>query len=222
MSSSAPSETARPACRATERAGPARRWGPPVIVVLVATMAAGCQPADYVYGFNVTGDTFVLYNENVGIHPHQDVLLDPNNPFREYGVGEETKWEILAAGGNVATFYAWSTTLVSQATGENQFYTGTALQGIYEIAEAPEEDLPTIRNMAIRAYQTVLDEFPESVTYDASGERPTRLATYAYNRILDLGGRVQGDWVLVETAGGGTEAVRSSSVDPGREDGEGS
>lgn len=187
------------------------------VVTLLVVGALGCEkPSEYQYGFNVTGELFTLYNENVGIHPNLDIMLDPNNPFAEYGVSNETKWDILADGGNVATFYAWGTLLTYEATGENQFYVGTALQGIYEIGEVRERDLPVVREMAIRAYQNVLDYFPESVTFDESGERPSRLATFAFNRIIDMGGRVEGDWVLVETPSGGTQAVRSSPVDPGR------
>lgn len=188
-----------------------RRWA------LVALLAGcGVEPSEYVFGFNVTGQRFVLFSETVGIHPSQDVQLDPNNPFKDYGVGSETKWEILADGGNVATFYAWATLLASQPTGEHQFYTGIALRGIYRAQEAPDEDLETIRAMAIAAFQSVLDNFPESVTFEASGKRSFRLATFAFNQIIELGGQVQGDWVLVQLPSGGTEAVRSAAVDPPR------
>jgi len=188
-------------------------------LLLVATVSlASCEiaPSEYVFGFNVTGKRFALYSETIGIHPSQDALLDPNNPFKDYGVGSETKWEILADGGNVATFYAWSTLLAKQPSGEHQFYTGIALTGIYLAAEAPDEDLETVRAMAIAAFQSVLDNFPESVTFEASGKRSSRLATFAFNRIIDLGGQVRGDWVLVALPNGGTEAVRSASIDPPR------
>lgn len=193
--------------------GPAR-----ALVLVVATLSASCEiaPSEYVFGFNVTGERFTLYSDAVGVHPNQDVLLDPNNPFKDYGVGSDTKWEILADGGNVATFYAWATLLASQPTGEHQFYTGIALRGIYLTEEAPEEDLETIRTMAIAAFQSVLDNFPESVTFEASGKRSFRLATFAFNQIIELGGQVQGDWVLVQLPNGGTEAVRSASIDPPR------
>lgn len=185
--------------------------------------AACLEPSSYQYGFNVTGREFVLFSDQVGIHPSLDVLRDPNNYFREYGVSNDMKWEILASGGNVAAFYAFATLLAREPTGENQFYVGTTLQSLYELGEADEGDLPAIRALALRAYQNVLDAFPESVTYDASGTRPSRLATFAFQRILDLGGRVQGDWVLVETASGAREAVRSAPTDPARsEEGAGS
>ena len=186
--------------------------------MLAAVLLLGCEiePSEYQYGFNVTGQRFQLYNDKVGIHPNQDVLLDPNNPFMDYGVGSETKWDILATGGNVATFYAWATLLANQPNGEHQFFTGIGLRGIYETQEVSGEDLATVREMAIAAFQSVLDNFPESVTFDASGERPTRLATFAFNEIIALGGQVRGDWVLVQLPSGGTEAVRSAAIDPPR------
>jgi hypothetical protein len=191
-------------------------------LVVAAVAVMGCQPItapEYVYGENITGQLFTIDSEDAGIHPNLDVLLDDNNPFKEYGIGGESRWDILAEGGNVATFYAWATWLTQQPEGEAQFYTGTALQAIYELEEVTDDkSLPTVRKMAIRAYQSVLDNFPESVTFDASGERSSRLATFAFNRIIDMGGQVQGDWVLVETPAGGTEAVRSNNVDPPRPD----
>jgi hypothetical protein len=193
-------------------------WGARGLLLAAVALNTGCEiaPSEYVFGFNVTGQRFELYSEEIGVHPSQDALLDPNNPFKDYGVGSETKWEILADGGNVATFYAWATLLASQPTGEHQFYTGIALRGIYLTEEAPEEDLETIRTMAIAAFQSVLDNFPESVTFEASGKRSFRLATFAFNQIIELGGQVQGDWVLVQLPNGGTEAVRSASIDPPR------
>lgn len=187
-------------------------------VALMALLVAGCEipPPEYQYGFNITGMTLELYSDDVGIHPNLDVLVDPNNPFAEYGVGSETKWDILAQGGNVAAFYAWATVLANEPTGENQFYTAIKLRDIYTVGEAPQEDLPRVKAMAIRGFQGVLDYFPESVTYDATGTISARLATFAYNEIIGLGGRVQGDWVLVQTPSGGTEAVRSAAYDPPR------
>lgn len=194
------------------------RWLTRACCLAVSVALASCEiaPSEYVFGFNVTGQRFTLYSEGIGVHPNQEVLLDPNNPFKDYGVGSETKWEILSDGGNVATFYAWATLLASQPTGEHQFYTGIALRGIYLTEEAPEEDLETIRGLAIAAFQSVLDNFPESVTFEASGKRSFRLATFAFNQIIELGGQVQGDWVLVQLPNGGTEAVRSASIDPPR------
>jgi hypothetical protein len=185
---------------------------------VLTLLLAGCEipPPEYQFGFNLTGLTLELYSDDVGVHPHLDVLVDPNNPFAEYGVGAETKWDILAQGGNVGGFYAWATVLANEPTGEAQFYTAIKLRDIYTVGEVSQEDLPRVRNLALRGFQAVLDAFPESVTYDATGTISARLATFAYNEITALGGRVQGDWVLVQTPSGGTEAVRSAPQDPPR------
>ena len=188
------------------------------ICVAVALAVAGCdvEPSEYQFGFNVTGAEFELYSEDVGVHPSQDVLLDPNNPFRDYGVGAETKWDILSSGGGVASFYAWATLLATQPNGEHQYYTAVSLKTIYQTWTASEDELPLVRELAIRGFQAVLDDFPESVTFDPTGTIPSRLATFAFNEILGLGGRVLGDWILVQLPNGGTEAVRSASIDPPR------
>ncbi len=191
-------------------------------ILSAAVILAGCEiePASYQYGFNITGLRFKLYSDEVGVHPNQDVLLDSNNPFVDYGVGSETKWDILASAGNAATFYAWATLLAQQPTGEHQFYTAIALRGIAESGEVSTEDTTRVRKLAIRGFQSVLDNFPESVTFDASGEQSFRLATFAFNEIIALGGKVEGDWILVATPNGGTAAVRSAAIDPSRASGE--
>jgi|GEM_PF-741112 len=184
----------------------------------LAVLLVGCEidPPEYQFGFNITGIDFVLYNENVGIHPNQDVLLDDNNPFKDTGVGADTKFEILSSGGNAGAFYAWATLLANQPNGEHQFYTAIKLRDLSESGELDDATSSIVREMAIRGFQAMLDNFPEAVTFDASGTISTRLATFAFNEIIGLGGSVQGDWELVSTPAGGTTAVRSSAVDPGR------
>lgn len=190
------------------------------LVMAIGALGAltGCEidPPEYQFGFNITGINFVLYTENVGIHPNQDVLLDDNNPFKDTGVGTDTKFEILSSGGNAGAFYAWATLLANQPNGEHQFYTAIKLRDLSESGELDAETSSKVREMAIRGFQAMLDNFPEAVTFDASGTISTRLATFAFNEIIGLGGSVQGDWELVSTPAGGTTAVRSSAVDPGR------
>ena len=65
-----------------------------------------------------------------------------------------------------------------------------------------------VKTMAIRAYQSVLDNFPDSVSFDATGTVSFRLATPAYKAIVARGGKVEGDWVLVTTPDGRDEAVQ--------------
>ena len=86
---------------------------------LLVGSLTGCdiEPPEYQYGFNITGMEFELYNENVGIHPNLDVLLDPNNPFATYGIDPNgtAKFDILTSGGNAGGFYAWATVLANAA-----------------------------------------------------------------------------------------------------------
>ena len=97
-----------------------------------------------------------------------------------------------------------------------QYFDEIKLRDLSESGELDVLEQPRARRMAIRGFQAVLDYFPESVTYDPTGTIPYRLATFAFNEIIGMGGSVKGDWVLVQTASGGTAAVRSAAIDPAR------
>ena len=182
-------------------------------LVAVVALALSCGDApEYRFGENITGIQFELFNPTEGIHPSTVTLLNPNNPFREYRISDDTKFDILTDGGNAGAFYAWATLLASIPIGENQFYTAVKLRDIYEANEVPKEDRETVREMAVAGFQAVLDCFPESVTYDASGTIPYRLATLAYQQIIDLDGVPQGDWLLITDSRGNPTAVRSTGL----------
>ncbi|MEO1232531.1 MAG: hypothetical protein AAFZ18_26905 [Myxococcota bacterium] len=180
------------------------------VALLAAGSACTIEPAEFRFGNQVTGIEFQLFSPDMGIFPNQDVLADPNNPFAYTGVGAETKWELLALGGNAGAFYAWATLLATQPNGEHQFYTALLLDQIFQTQEVPEEQLSVVRSMAIRGYQSVLDHFPDSVTFDARGTVANRLATPAYQGIVGLGAAPAGDWVLVDSPSG-PQAVRGSN-----------
>lgn len=180
-------------------------------LVLVA-VACGDSP-QYEFGFNTTGIRFELFDPTEGIHPSKVTLSNPRNPFREFGVSDDTKFAILDNGGNAGAFYAWATVLASIPIGENQFYTASKLRDIFEANEVPEEDREKVRQMAIDAFQAVLDCFPESVRFDPTGTFNVRFATDAYKEILALGGVPQGDWTLVTDSRGDDAAVRSTGID---------
>jgi hypothetical protein len=46
------------------------------------------------------------------------------------------------------------------------------------------------------------------VTYNNTGDIAYDLATPSYRAIIDLGGKVSGGWILVQTAEGNTRAVK--------------
>lgn len=177
---------------------------------LALGLAAACacaEPAEHLYGERIADLQFELCDPTMGVHPSQTVLDCPANPFTA-GVGAETKWRIQTAGGPVAAFYAWATLLALQPTGEHQYYAAAALKGIYLAAEADQGELETVRRMAVAGFQAVLDDFPDSVSYDTTGTVPFRLATPAYRAIVELGERPKGGWVLVPTSDAGEQAVR--------------
>lgn len=175
----------------------------------------GCvEGPPYYYAEKIVDRSFTPLNEHVGIYPDISVLNDPQNPFKGHAIGTQTRWQIEADGDPVAGFYCWATLLASIPTGEHQFYTALNLKAIFELERTSEEDLEKVRSLAIRAFQTVLDEFPQSVTYDRTGKIPYGLATLAYRSILDLEGVPQGGWTLVSTPEGGEVAIKPLDVPP--------
>lgn len=186
----------------------------PRFAVLLALAAVGCDvesaPA-WRFGVNITGLRFEVYDDSEGIHPSDVVLENPRNPFRDTLIGEETKWEVSNAGGNAGAFYAWATLLARNPTGECQYFAAVKLADALAAGEPPAEQRETVHSMAIAAFQSVLDNFPESVTYDWTGTIPFRLATPSYLAIVELGGRPTGGWVLVATPDGSQEAVQGGN-----------
>ncbi len=184
----------------------------PAVALLTGLYLTGCapEPATYVYGVDLADVSFDLYDTDMGVYPSTSVLDDPSNVFAE-GVSTEMKWEILDAGYWPATFYAWATVLTGEPIGEAQFYTASAAAQIYERRECDPQHLYYVRQIAIDGYQTVLDEFPDSATYDATGTIAYPLAPLAYAGIEALGGTPEG-WTLV-TGDDGSVAILPTDVE---------
>ena len=150
----------------------------PVMVVFAALLTGGCEsPADSEGTlFNeilLPTDTLLnLACADVGIGAETCVLEDPENPYALIPTFEfdnnnpdgPSKFE-LAQGippgptGAKARFYLWATALARFPSGENQWYTAQAL---HELFDANSDEL--IRNQALRAYRSVLDNFFGSFT----------------------------------------------------------
>ncbi len=190
-----------------------RRW------LLVGLLAACGQPASYRFGENVSGLRFAPVSPKEGVFPSQAVLTDPANPFRgdvgnlktqpDGGVG--TKWALLSSVGGVPAFYAFATALTGEPTGENQFYTAQALgeialTGAYADSTTKEKVIA----MAVAGYQSMFDNFPNAVTYDATGKTAFPLALPAYTNAVALGGTIVG-WSLVTAPDGTTSVVRNAA-----------
>jgi len=172
------------------------------------------EPGSYEYGFELTTMTIEITDVTMGVHPSRTVLQDANNPFRA-GLGADTKWVIETHddaipdyAGSVPRFYAWATMTAYEPTGENQFYTALALSDMWTFEEAEGADLVFVRQMAIDGYQSLLDNFPDSVSYLADGVSFFPLAPLAYYGIKDLGGEPEGGWVEVTHEDGTTTIIR--------------
>jgi len=187
-----------------------------LLALLLSAAACGSDDSDFLFGENISGLKFEFFREDEGIHPSKVVLENPRNPFRHRVISDEMKFAILDNGGNAGAFYAWATLLARVPTGEHQYYTATKLRDIYDAREVEGEDREKVRQMAIAGFQTVLDEFPDSVTFDATATQAFRLATPSLLGILDLNGDVEGDWVLVPDENGNPVAVKGAGVDARR------
>ncbi|MDJ0910014.1 MAG: hypothetical protein QNI99_12530 [Woeseiaceae bacterium] len=158
-----------------------------LLIGLFALGAAGCSgPSD---GDGTVANAIVLPTDVVldlacadaGINDEQCVLLDPENPYVNIKVSEfdvnnpnaVTKFDLNALippgpEGAKARFYLWATALARSPSGENQWYTARAL---HELWDANGDEL--IRDQAIRAYRSVLDNFFGSVTFFTFGGATT-------------------------------------------------
>ncbi len=165
------------------KAQPALFRGVSILLMgLAAMMAAGCD------GERDSGDgqlfnTIVLPTDvvlnlacaDVGIGSETCVLGDPENPYASTGITEFTvddpgnKFDLfnaIPAGptGAKARFYFWATALARRQSGENQFYTALALHELFDANSNVISKDELIREQALKAYNSVLDNFFSSVT----------------------------------------------------------
>jgi hypothetical protein len=151
----------------------------PLFVVLAGLLAGGCESpkdADGVEFNQIILPTDTLLNlacAEAGIGFEKCVLEDPENPFvlvatPEFNVNNpdgQTKFDLANSippgpTGAKARFYLWATALARFPSGENQWYTARAL---HELFDANSDEL--IREQALKAYRSVLDNFFGSVTF---------------------------------------------------------
>jgi hypothetical protein len=149
------------------------------LLALAVLAASGCDgrsnsDGEVINQILLPTDTLLnLSCADVGIAAERCVLVDPENPFVfvatfEFDVNNPdapTKFDLannIPAGptGAKARFYLWATALARRPSGENQWYTARALHELYHYNFDP-----LIREQALRAYRSVLDNFFGSVTF---------------------------------------------------------
>lgn len=153
--------------------------------------ACADAPAEWYYGEDLSQLALVPVDWDEGVYPDTSVLDDPANPF-VHGMDGDVKWEMVSAD-CIPGFYAFATALAQQPTGENQFYTAKCLQTVYDAGRLAPDDTYWGWSAAVRGYQAVLDNFPEDVTYDATGTIASPVAPLAWDAILTMGATPEGE-----------------------------
>ena len=175
--------------------------------MLALLLACTDEAATWNVGQDLSDLAVVLASADEGVYPSTSVLDSPYNPFDARVLA--AKWDILASD-CAPGFYAFATALAFEPTGEHQYYTAWCMQTLVQTARLRAEDDYLGWRIAVDGYQTVLDAFPDSVTYDATGTYAWPLAPLAYEGIVSLGATPVG-WVEVVTADGTTAVVREGS-----------
>ena len=154
------------------------------------------EPARYFYGVDLDALELNVSAKNMGIYPDDSVMFDSNNPFAQYPISEDLRWDITNHPNPVAGFYIWSTYLAIIPIGENQFYVADKLQQIVDQSRAEPDELPFLDDLAGRAYTSVLTNFPDAVTYDATGTVATPLSTWTCQALMDRGDPLPPGWIM--------------------------
>lgn len=160
-----------------------------LLLMFVGTGCGEVEPATYFYGYDLNElKTYSPQDDTEGVYPSSAVLSNPQNPFSQIQPNATTKWDLESSSSLTVAFYGWSSILVYEPTGEHQYYAANKLKGIYQKEECAPEDLETVREMAIKAYESVLTNFPTSISYLADGETSFPLAPLAEQALNELEG----------------------------------
>ena len=154
-----------------------------LVIGLGALLTSGCEEMDSSDGTVINAillPTDVVLNlacEDVGIADETCVLGDPENPFVNTPIIEfdpndpdaDNKFDLFNSippgpTGAKARFYFWATALARRQSGENQFYTALALHELFDANSNLVSTDELIREQALKAYRSVLDNFFGSVT----------------------------------------------------------
>ena len=160
---------------------------PWLLLAVLVLMMTGCgkDSGDGVVRNTValpTDDTipFNLYCVDIGLYLNQCILDDPDNPYAFTPISEEGKFELDAdAPSATARFYLWGTALARGigAPGENQFYVALNLHYMWGSSNSE-----LTRLQALRAYQSYLDNYFDSVTYFEIPDDSDEFFPFSLNR----------------------------------------
>ena len=126
-----------------------------LVVPALGLLLAGCNPADGTATGVASNEGFSLYCPNVGIDDNQCVLSDPENPYANETVDNNTKYTLAAAASNErAKFYLWATAQANSQSGENQYNTALSLHQLFD-----DNANTAAQAQAKAAYESVLDNY---------------------------------------------------------------
>lgn len=102
-----------------------------------------------------------LFCPDVGLAGEKCILDDPENPFANSNVNDETKFDLAEdLPSPKASFFMWGTALALSPSGENQYYTALSLHELFT-----QGGSELARQQALRAYRSALDHYFNSVTF---------------------------------------------------------
>ena len=135
-----------------------------LMLITFVLLASGCDVDDGIVLSAIplpTDSAVDLFCEDAGINTEACILDDPDNPYANATVNEDTKFVLNDdAPSAKSRFYLWATALARSPTGENQYYTALSLHELFA-----ESSSPTTQAQAKTAYRSVLDNFFLSATF---------------------------------------------------------
>ena len=172
--------------------------------LLVANLL-GCAPQPYYYrGINLLSIEFELVSDEHGIYPNSEILGHETNPFPDPLF--DGKWDIESFGHAPASYYAWASQIAVEPTGENQFYTAMALTNLYQFEMVDDYERYYVWKMAVQAHESVLINFPNSISYLADEISSFSLAPLSYEALGNLGSD-RSNWIEITLDDGSVAIV---------------
>ena len=151
-------------------------------LVLLCVISCG-DPSELLLGTPIDQSPFDPIDQTAGIHPSLSVLTDPANLYRNRPPTEDAKWDVQSLGDPKLAYYAFASALTRVPTGENQYYVGINLKRLSDLNLVVPGKERMVRDMAIKAFETVIQQFPNDLTYEADGETSYNVADFARDQL---------------------------------------